>query len=281
MTKAVLILALMLFGSLRREKPELAANPDQPATANQRDTSHTSPVVQSVRPENRGTRGAREAEDEAGRERNEGLVAWSTLALAIITAILAIGTGFLARFTYRLWKDSAEAARVQAGKMDESIVESRKMIAAVDTNAKKELRAYLVIRTANLEGPGIDPFSWYLTIENTGHTPANRVTIVRSVREVDMNAGPQAATIEQVTENRGALGPGHSEIIRAPIDDIPWETRKRWGGNGQFKLCLHGTVEYVDAFGDTHITDFNRYAEWDRMGRPTRDVATPTGNDIH
>jgi hypothetical protein len=73
--------------------------------------------------------------EELAKESNDKLVAYSTVALALVTLTLAIWTGLLWYATVRLGRDAKETSERQSGEMQRSIVEATRAATAMESVA--------------------------------------------------------------------------------------------------------------------------------------------------
>jgi hypothetical protein len=140
-----MILRIALFAilaSLPQSKGQQLDKTKDSAANAQRGTAK-SPVVVKVVPAEKDTAETnREARDQADHARKEGIAAYSTLASAVLTLALAIATGILALYTWRLWKTTSEmvgksdvANAENAEKMERNIAESAKAASAMTLSA--------------------------------------------------------------------------------------------------------------------------------------------------
>jgi len=217
---------------------------------------------------------ARVKADQAVHAHNESLVAYSTLGLAGVTAILAL-------FTYLLWlanktlieRADATSAR-QAGEMQRSIEEATRaaramenVAAATRENAQlmsgmlsKQMRAYVSvdIGRATYQDQNLR-FASNPVIVNTGFTPAKNVSyrVRAAVLAANLPSDYQFDDSGKMSENDATLAPRQSFIVAAIVQDrfeadevqviMKGETRK---------LFVWGTVTYDDVFGGTWETRF-------------------------
>jgi hypothetical protein len=211
-------------------------------------------------------------EAEGKRDHNEALVAEGTIALAIITGVLAAGTIVLAIFTYRLWADSKAAAAVQAGQMQSSLQIAERSAAAATTSAKAteasvealyetaeiQLRAYVF---PELEGrvticaPSDAP-QFQLKIRNSGNTPATKV-LVRVQRFG--STFPLVGTLPDLPEppvlSSQLIGP-NSHILWPTVPEKLSAAEIVAHQQGGFAHYYKGDVRYFDAFGKARTTQF-------------------------
>lgn len=72
---------------------------------------------------------------EAAKESNDKLVAYSTVALAVVTLALAVWTGLLWKATVRLGRDAKETSERQSEEMQRSIAEATRAATAMEAVA--------------------------------------------------------------------------------------------------------------------------------------------------
>ena len=120
----------------------------------------------------------------------EWWVAGATVALAIVTAILALFTFGLWSATLKLSKDARTTGEDHAEKMERAITESNrladateKMLAAGSINAakaqdimRKQMRAYLTVEIGDgIYQDATKRFEVMPSCSNSGHTPAHKL----------------------------------------------------------------------------------------------------------
>lgn len=97
-------------GTGQEQQP--AGQPNPISKADERSTESSRFVIQSIpaiKTEHQ-PQTYLERQHEETKTMNEALVAYSTIALAVITFFLVVVTGILARYTYRLWKETKNLA---------------------------------------------------------------------------------------------------------------------------------------------------------------------------
>lgn len=145
--------------SAHKEQHKSGQN-DQMSAKDQRCTDQSPCTIKVLPSESSEAIAAQATENKNEKATNERLTAWATIALAIVTSILAF-------FTFRLW--FATKTLVEGG----------------EDAAKKELRAYVALDT-------IDHFSkngpLRFSIRNYGQTPAHHVSIVHAIREAEQKS---------------------------------------------------------------------------------------------
>lgn len=209
------------------------------ATKNLRGT-HDSPFVVDILPvPNADKIAERKSEQENEKSTLDGLIAWSTIALAVITF-------FLALFTACLWAST------------------KKLVTGAEDTAQRQLRAYLSITPAGLEK--INPnemFHFRFTCLNGGQTPAYSVRyngildiIEHPISEnYPFPALPRKLPYLAMVPPRTPIG-GHllatNKINKADIVEI---LTGKGEGEGK-RLYIFGQIDYIDAFGKNHWTRF-------------------------
>jgi hypothetical protein len=163
----------------------------------------------------------------------EGLAAWSTFGLALLTLVLAIATGILARFTYRLWKTTGEMVTKadeaatdqfdamnrqrdvmasQQAAMEAQCAAMERIADGMAVSAEITRRAWVVtnppvlrLRTAYLvESKGGEPPTVRFGIENTGHSTAT-VTVAFLSDSVQTGKLPEAGPITPYNKEEDIL----------------------------------------------------------------------------
>jgi hypothetical protein len=238
--------------------------------------SHTVPLVIEVLP-------AKDA-DEITRQQHkheqdkafyDGLIAWSTIALAIVTTILAGFTGALWWATYKLARDARDAAKRQSIEMKESLRISdmaanamEKVAQNIAITASQQMRAYLSVIIAGAtyqeRSKGLK-FDARPLILNNGHTPAHKVGYKAKAKLLPIPLPDDFAfpLDEQVT-GAAVLGPQQNFTMSAVVDDFCDDAevddiKKNTQGKA---LYMWGVVTYEDVFGETRKTRFCHQMMW-------------------
>ncbi len=225
-----------------------------------------------------------QAVHEAEHLANEGRIANGTVWLAGVTTMLFIATGLLGYFTYRLWNatkrlaiDAENTAKEQGEKMDASVAAAVQSATAMEhsveqarRNAVAELRAYVSvsIKSTTEQNTGYDrPYSVFLTIKNTGTTPAHGVTVRAKCAVLDYPPN------SRMTWEADPFPPVRHVQVVFPGEDMPESTEAvglssdedmaavRKGSPKQ--LFVWVTVEYVDAFDESRQTLFCQSIRFD------------------
>lgn len=204
----------------------------------------------------------------------EWLTASGTIALAVITALLAIFTGGMWWATLRLAKDAKDTSKRQAVEMTQSLDTAKRSAEAMERVAtvtkenadlmqavmRKQMRAYIVVNTgggtyqdANLR------FAAAPVIENTGFTPAKNVSfnITADVLPAQLPNDYEFRSYGVQVPNDATLGPRQQFVINGVVAHrLPDEEVKTMlKGEGR---CLYvwGSVDYEDVFGSKWQTHF-------------------------
>ena len=195
-----------------------------------------------------------------GRHQDESL--WSTFShdpVAIFTCLLAtigIAQAYLFWWQLRLIresladaKDSATAAKHTAKATGDAVTLSKEI-------AVRELRAYVLVDEPRLDAnPETDWFDAHIAFKNYGKTPAYlaQVTAEHSYRAAIHSSeilplSPAARKYAQTT-----IPPEKFHVLRIPgiIGKDNFNS-----GFGAYKIYVWGTINYIDAFGDSHFTRF-------------------------
>lgn len=209
--------------------------------------------------------------------------------MVYITLLLAIITGMLAFYTFRLWKatktmvDSAEAtAQRQSNEMQASIAEASRAATAMEQLVKsssesvatlkdvtaRQLRAYLVVdinngyfqdRERNIKF-GVNP-----TLHNAGQTPAHKMTYWATAKIMPF---PLPETFDFPTPKNPPirpmlLGPRQSVELNAIVDDfVPDEEVVEIKNGVSRRVYIWGVVTYTDVFNEEHSTKFCHGLHW-------------------
>lgn len=243
--------------------------------------SFPSPIIRRQQPQHEATPVAQKAEREE-KSKNEKaatdrLLAHYTLALAIITAILAIFTGGLWYVTYRLSRAAKETNDRQAMEMRESLDIARASAEhtkeSVDL-ARKEFisthRPKIILRDAYCIDNEIDsPIEVHYILVNSGETTAR---IILSVLELKLIYGPGfgAETPPSIQPDQNDIGdlsldPGE-EVARTYSGTRCWRTDdgSRFKSNYSYEgVFFCGHIIYEDLNGIKRHTAFWRRYDLD------------------
>jgi hypothetical protein len=242
---------------------EVAANQEKPAEVSKIQVSTNSnqlaaePLPISVKStladhgQNRGD----DKKAEEDRASYDEITAYSTLALALITAALAL-------FTYRLWSvtkrlvtDAEDASRIQSEDFKrsldiakESADSTKAMVETMKDTAKRELRAYIGIIGVEAEREGVR-----IKFINNGITPAHNAFMHawaslggELTAQTIRNMGASEREIKKAA-NKATTGTTIWKGIEAEmlINDPSMV-------NSQFTMFICGHISYDDVFGDEH-----------------------------
>lgn len=219
--------------------------------------------------------------DKLEHSHNESLIAYGTIALAIITLILACATIILAAFTYKLWKATIKLAEEternsarQAKKMRKALAISQESADAAKKSAEvaeSTVRPFLYWGT--LVGYNLHPsigicndYTGYettytpiisISIKNLGGTPAlikehlYKISLVDSIPSI-----PDFSGNEVRLGSKKAIG----SKDETPVEEIQGcqitLPDKEWISsvyNGDKFFIFIGYVKYSDFFGNEHI----------------------------
>ncbi|MHB1992914.1 hypothetical protein [Metallibacterium scheffleri] len=207
----------------------------------------------------------------------------ATVALAVITFLLAIFTGALWWVTLQLSRDARKTGESQSARMQESISEATRSTAAMQSIATatkenallmqgvmcKQMRAYLAFDTAVCV-PQDDNTQWRFEvrffIKNFGHTIANAVNVA-SVLQIMEYPLPDSFDLNlHVEEKKDAatITPGQAFYFRSFLGRMlsKQEILEIKKTNTRM-MYLYGTIRYEDIFGDVHHTNFCKFCSWD------------------
>ncbi len=179
---------------------------------------------------------------------NEGLTAWATVALAVITAILAFYTWRLFSAAQKAHEDSGRALKVSKDQMARS------------------LRAYVIVdnvkmqATANVGGTGV-PAIVMLTIFNSGQIPSHDTTVkwCAIVYVLPSSERPEEYDSEEEhTHLMGVIGKDQRLEVQTEFPIQLLEKHKIGVALGSTELILRGSISYFDGISDEwRETSFN------------------------
>lgn len=120
-------------------------NAKQPTAPDQRGTEKSPLVVKTLPAPNAEAKAKREADQEKEKATNDKLIAYSTVAIAVITFFLALYTAKLWRATVKLGSDAKDAADRQAAELQKSLAIAKESADAAMLQAKAAVAAELPI----------------------------------------------------------------------------------------------------------------------------------------
>jgi hypothetical protein len=147
------------------QQPQTQSKNAEPAAAkDERGTEQFPIIVKALPSEHTYTKTQSEQQHEEEKATYDRLVAYSTVALAVITFFLALYTAKLWKATVNLGKDAKEAAARQASEMQESLMISKdsavaamksadaaeRTVKTMDRTAENQLRAYVYVEEARI-----------------------------------------------------------------------------------------------------------------------------------
>lgn len=227
---------------------------------------------------------------EAGaNQEQEARIASATIALAAITALLAIFTGALWKATYDLSRDAKASAANQREDLKASILEANRAatameglaksmersanaasesVAAVKQRTAQQMRAYLSVTTGiaiyqdrarNLR------FEAKPVLTNAGHTPARRLAYWAKADVLPFPLPDNfVLPVGHPPEQRSVdLAPHQTVELNATVDGFYEDASVPVIKRGvERRLYVWGVVSYVDVFGEDHHTQFAQSYAW-------------------
>jgi hypothetical protein len=284
-----IVLAVLVAGiaystedpNLKTTEPKDTAKPEQRGSDNNPFTVKVLPTPDAE---------AKAAQEEKYRNdksiQDEKLVD-ATVLLARVTIVLAGFTALLWWATYSLAKEAKRTATQQAVDMQASLATAKQsadaaksMAATMDDTAERQLRAYAMVKRAQLVNNHPTPSSFgapwiYLSIKNFGRIPATAIECRYAVcvKELELSSPLDG---ERSKQRNGALAPGDTWTVQfeGPLRTGPLADRHN-------ALYVHGEVRYFDGFHPDKVTRF-RYMrkggnDWSRDGEME---TCPEGNEI-
>ncbi|NPT44369.1 hypothetical protein GNZ12_24265 [Paraburkholderia sp. 1N] len=227
--------------------------------------------------------------EELAKKSNDKLVAYSTVALAVVTLFLAIWTGLLWKATVQLGRDAKETSERQSQEMQKSIAEATRAASAMEDVAAaagvsarastesvttlkevtaKQMRAYLsVVMNGGVFQErdkgyyfGINPI-----LVNSGNTPAHsiRYWAKAGVYDFPLPDGFDFPDGEDSVVTSFALGPHQTVVLNARLPDFVDDGEAQEIKDGKNKrIHIWGKVSYVDVFGQERFTQFSHNVYW-------------------
>ena len=179
---------------------------------------------------------AKQEKNEDEIASNEGWLIYSTIWLAIVTTFVAVFTGYLWRAT-------------------------RRLVLGAEKTAERQLRAYIsVIATGKIPN-SMNPRlpAYQIKIKNTGQTPAYGMKSWRGIGIHELPLVTELKPMGNVTDADPVLGSQCEAVL--PIRRVtPFSSEQIASVKvGTHAIYIFGRVEYKDAFGFPHFTDFCLY----------------------
>jgi hypothetical protein len=303
---------LLMLAALSQSQQQDRRPPGKDQAA-QRDQRGTDSFPVSVKLLNSG-KTAEERADEAKRiDRQETNNDW-TMALTGLLALANIGLVLVAiwqRQTLNAQRNAmisqenalrdtiTEMGRIsdkQSADMRDSIIESRNMIDTMETNARRELRAYLTIEIGDATSQdrmGGIKFAIHPILRNSGKTPGHKVRFRSHIGLMDRplpgsgdTVPPRGFAYPLPKPPRGSsiIGANGGQLVLVTVmDDFVndhWVSGIR-NGTGPI-LCVWGEVTYEDIFGSPHWLKFSYFVVWSPKGtRPETYTVWGTYSNEH
>lgn len=240
------------------------------------------PAVVRVLPSERTKAGSdSDAREKTAHNNNEYLVAIGTVALAIVTLLLTIGTAILAGYTYRLWKstermakEASTSAADQGKRTDRALELTEQSIQLAREAHVADHRAWLRVDVAIVSDLTREPGAYRLALQfrmtNVGRTPAMHakpaVQVFVTIGDIDLAAQQRNVSDEQRRRNVGphtfglTIFPNESEsfTIGTYVSETEIARADAWfhAAHGKHApsllFCAVGCVDYVLGAGGEH-----------------------------
>lgn len=231
-------------GSNRQEQNQASEIKKKPHY-DQNGTNGTPPVVKVIQSSRENGRPEKQSTQEQEKSFNDKLIAWGTVALAVITA-------FLALFTFRLWKSTG------------------RLVISAEETAKRQLRAFIFGKGFN-HGPNIwdgkiKEYVFSVTWENVGLTPGVDVCNWFNIQTGPAD-GKERIIFSTSGERRPAvMGPratAQTSYLTVPLDTMMKCWRK------EIAILIWSRVEYRDIFDSTILHHHEQCASIDFIHDPS------------
>ena len=233
-----LLLSLALVvGIAQSQEPPKSKTQEKKAKAEQRGTEQAPLFVKTPGPATQAERDS-EAYEKHEKTANERIVTYATLALAVITGVLAFFTALLWLATYRLVRGAKDTAR-------------------------RQLRAYISLTEGEIViSEEKKEFRVVLKFINCGQTPAYSVSssFEAEIRELQEVKRPE---IGQVFPSAKPVGERGSNTIAGPGLHINTAEVKPFindqlgsVGRGTSAIFVWGEINYIDIFDQPHWLKF-------------------------
>jgi hypothetical protein len=213
--------------------------------SDQRGTDANPLVMKEAATEESKAKAQYEAESEAAKASRERQIIWATWTIAIATSLLMIGTGFLARYTFRLWDETKRLAR-------ETKETGDAQIALADDTAKRQLRAYPGVTGARIDLAHSTIFI-EIDVENFSTTPAYKFRHAIS-HQLCEPKDFKAPTDMAPKDMQWDMAPRTKTTMRdiGAISDPQIASLRK----GDLKLFFCGRIDYEDAFREPRYIEF-------------------------
>jgi hypothetical protein len=208
-------------------------------------TNDTPPVVKVIQSSRENRRPEKQSAQKQEESFNDKLIAWGTVALAVITA-------FLALFTFRLWKSTG------------------RLVISAEETAKRQLRAFIFGKGFN-HGPNIwdgkiKEYVFSVTWENVGLTPGVDVCNWFQFKTLPVNDEQDIIFAPSIERRSTVMGP--RATAQTSYLTIPLETMmKCW--RKEITIFIWSRVEYRDIFDQTTIHHHEQCASIDFIHDPS------------
>lgn len=214
-----------------------SAQPSATSSGEQRGTERAPLFVKQLPAESDQAKAAEERQHQHEQLFNERLVAWGTVALAVVTFALAAVTTGLAVFTLKLWRATSQLVR-----------------GAEDT-ARRQLRAYVQVTEAasRLDGTEL----WVaVTLKNTGQSPAYDVEHRCAIVGVSKGDTPNLGMLDMGPVARGVVGSAGELTTTIPLLDEVTPAKKLLLEQEKAMVIVWGHIAYRDIFNAVHSTKY-------------------------
>lgn len=244
----VAVAFLIVWGSVQSEPPSPSPaksaehpqaetkNSQQSAEEDKRGTDEAPPVVEMNPSNDTDETTERQRATEDKKAFNDQMVAYATVALAVITLGLAI-------FTWRLWNATSNLVR------------------NAEITSEKQLRAYLLVKRAYAKRKAEGVFMATVELQNFGQTPAYDVSEWISIRGFDK--GEDALIFPkpppEFQKSKGITAPGNFTIFHIPLFDKMSPAKETALHSGDAAIYVWGEVSYRDAFDRMRITKYRMF----------------------
>ena len=248
--------------SKKQEQPK-ATERDQETSKDERGTKNEPLIIEILPADNADEIARRKSQHEEDKSFYDSLIAWATIALAVVTTGLAVFTGRLFYATNTMVKDAKATGERQAEEMKESLEianrsaqASERTVKTMEGTAERRLRAYVAVETISINEvfAGGTPYT-EVRIKNFGQTPAYKFSCLGGITLGTSFDILPPATGSIITPQSG-LPPTatvvHKDGARRPLkpEEIAALT------TGAQTLWVYGIITYRDAFGIDRFTNY-------------------------
>ena len=288
---AVCSLAILVSSSNSYPQPQTKSE-NKPTTQDKRGTQEAPLIIQGDITTKTAEKPESERKQEEEKIEIERSIAKYTGWAAGVTLLLVLVTGFLAIYTYKLWKstntlaeDAKNAATQQAADTQKSLAIARQSantaattVAVMEKNARKELRAYLMVDCVELVDVKPDASrdfyeTWiHVRYKNFGQLPATKI---KYWSDIGKHEFPLSGDLvgQKVMQWTGPVAPHDTFTAKMKLELMD-------SADEHDALYIQGEIHYIDGFQDRWTKMFYMRRGGENWLKEGEMEVYPQGNDI-